>query len=272
MYWWHLPNEFFVIIAGIFGASIGSFLHVCIWRIPREESIVFPASRCPECKTHIAWYDNLPLISWLILCGACRHCKTRIPVRYPIYEMLTALFFMGVVHIYGISSATFLYIFLVCDLIVASGIDWDHQYIPDILSLPLIPASLVIAAIAQWLEYFPTALVQGIYPALWGIIVGGGVIWAIRIVGTWVFKQEAMGFGDVKLMAFLGGFIGWQEALLCIFLAAFIGSVVGVSLKYSGRIGKYGHIPFGPYLALGAYICFLYGNDIILWYTAPFGR
>ncbi len=270
MYWWHLPNEFFVLVAGIFGASIGSFLHVCIWRIPRDESIVFPSSSCPQCRTAIAWYDNIPLFSWAILGGRCRHCGEKISIRYPIYEGLTALCFMGIVYRFGVSQVTFLYLLIVCDLIVASGIDWDHHYIPDFLSLPMIPASIGVAVLAQWLGILPTALVQRADQALLGIAVGGGTIWAIRIVGTWAFRQEAMGFGDVKLMGFLGGFIGWDEALLCIFLAAFIGSVAGMAMKYSGRVGKYGHIPFGPYLALGAYFCLLFGEEIILWYTKPF--
>lgn len=270
MYLWHLPIEMFVVIAGIFGASIGSFLHVCIWRIPREESIVFPRSHCPACNHEIHWYDNLPLLSYLWLRGACRYCEERIPIRYPIYEMLTALCFMGIVYQYHITATAFLYLFLVCVMMVASGIDWDHQYIPDFLSVPMMPLALIVALVAQSTSWFSTALVQDIGSCLLGIIVGGGVIWLIRIVGTWVFRQEAMGFGDVKLMGFLGGFIGWDQALLCIVLASFTGSIVGVSLKLTGKIGKYGHIPFGPYLAFGAYICMLYGPEIIAWYTSPF--
>jgi len=177
---------------------------------------------------------------------------------------------MGIVYEFGFSLASLLYLVIVSDLIVASGIDWDHQYIPDSLSLPMIPVSVAIAGLAQWMGLFPTALVQTVVGALLGIAVGGGVIWAIRILGTWYFKQEAMGFGDVKLMAFLGGFLGWEETLLCIFLGAFLGSVVGVALKLTGKIGKYGHIPFGPYLALGAYLCFLFGPEIVSWYTDPF--
>ncbi|MGC9327904.1 MAG: prepilin peptidase [Candidatus Hinthialibacter sp.] len=270
MYWWNLPNEFFVIVAGIFGAAIGSFLHVCIWRIPREESIVFPASACPQCGHAIAWYDNIPLLSWIWLGAKCRHCQASISIRYPIYELLTALLFMGIVYVYGLAYVTFFYFIIVCNLIVASGIDWDHYYIPDALSLPMIPLMIVAAAIVQWWGLFPTALVQRVDQAVLGILVGGGAIWLIRIVGTWAFRQEAMGFGDVKLMAFMGGFLGWDEALLCIFLGAFFGSIVGVALKITGKIEKYGHIPFGPYLALGAYSCLLYGPEIILWYTKPF--
>ncbi|MEW6237118.1 MAG: prepilin peptidase [Candidatus Omnitrophota bacterium] len=265
-----VPHSFFTLAAGIFGAACGSFFHVCVWRIPREESIVFPGSHCPQCGNRIAWYDNIPLLSYLFLLGACRQCQARIPLRYPIYELMTALLFMGIVHHCQNVSTALLYLFLVSILIVANGIDWDHQYIPDIFSIPMIPLSLIAAAAAQWGGLFPSALVRDLTHSLLGVAVGGGVIWSIRFIGSWVFQQEAMGFGDVKLMAFLGGFLGWDISLLCIFLAAFIGSIAGLGLKLSGRIGKYGHIPFGPYLAFGAYICLLYGPEIVLWYAQPF--
>ncbi|MDX9754262.1 MAG: prepilin peptidase [bacterium] len=265
-----IPSELVVICAGLFGLVFGSFLHVCVVRIPHEISIVFPSSACPVCHQAIAWYDNIPLLSYLLLRGKCRHCQTGIPFRYPLFEALTALLFMGIVQAYGLSSTAFLYLFLTCVWLVASGIDWDYQYIPDRLSLPLIPLSLIIAALAQWTPYFQDALVRSLSDGVIGLLVGGGLIWAIRIIGTWYFQQEAMGFGDVKLMAYVGAFLGWQNTLLCIFLASFMGSIVGVSLKWRNQIEKYGHIPFGPYLAFGAYLCLLYGKDLIQWYLAPF--
>ncbi len=269
MNWSLMPNEFFVAIAGIFGAAIGSFLHVCVWRIPHEQSVITPGSHCPACGQPIPWYDNIPLLSYIMLRGACRHCQARIPLRYPLYELMTALLFMGILNRFHLSPTAFLYLVVVCDLIIASGIDWDYQYIPDFLSLPMIPISILVAAVAQGTLWFPTALVQTVPAAVLGVLAGGGTIWLIRIVGSWFFRQEAMGFGDVKLMAFLGGFLGWPNSLLCIFLAAFLGSIVGVGFKLSGKLEKYGHIPFGPYLALGAYLCFLYGPEIIVWYTRP---
>ncbi len=266
----HIPNEIMTICAGLFGAAAGSFFHVCVWRIPREESIIFPGSHCPACGEKIRWYDNIPIISYLYLWGACRYCKVHIPLRYPIYELLTALLFMGIIHHFYLTPTAFLYIVVTSVLIISNGVDWDHQYIPDELSLPMIPFALLIAALAQWLGWFPQALVQDLRSALLGLCIGGGVIWGIRIIGTWVFGQEAMGFGDVKLMAYLGAFLGWDKALLCIFLAAFLGSLVGVGLKVAGKIERYGKIPFGPYLAAGAYISFLCGPELILWYTEPF--
>ncbi|RJP29370.1 MAG: prepilin peptidase [Candidatus Omnitrophota bacterium] len=265
----HLPMEFIIIAAGLFGAAAGSFLHVCIWRIPRETSIVTPASRTPCCDVSIRWYDNIPILSYCILLGRCRYCRSSISLRYLIYEIVTALLFAGIVYKFGISLTTLLYLIMTMNLIVASGIDWDHQYIPDFLSLPMIPAALVVAALVQWTGMFPQALVQNIRQAIVGCVVGGGIIWGIRIIGAWVFQQEAMGFGDVKLMAFMGGFLGWDETLLCIFLASLLGSCVGIGLKMAGKIDKYGRIPFGPYLCAGAYLCLLFGPEIIQWYTNP---
>lgn len=264
-----IPNGLLTVCAGVFGAACGSFFHVCVWRIPHEQSIVTPGSHCPHCVNKIRWYDNIPLLSYLWLKAACRYCKASIPIRYPIYEMMTALLFMGIVHHFQVTPTAFLYLFFTSILIISNGIDWDHQYIPDIFSLPMIPLSLVFASLAQWFNLFPQALVQNIYQAFIGILAGGGIIWSIRAIGSWWFQQEAMGFGDVKLMAYLGGFLGWEKALLCIFLAAFLGTIVGLSMKIAGKIEKYGHIPFGPYLAAGAYICLLYGQEIINWYLNP---
>ncbi|MGI6455481.1 MAG: prepilin peptidase [bacterium] len=270
MYFPYMPNEFFIFCAGLFGAAAGSFFHVCIWRIPHDESIVTPGSHCPQCGKQIPWYNNIPILTYLLLGGRSRCCGTRIPIRYFVYEALTALLYMGIVAHFGFSNTALLYIFLVSVLIISSGIDWDYYYIPDRFSLTMIPFSVLAAAGAQWLHLFPQAYVQSVGDALWGIVIAGGVIWLIRIIGSWVFQQEAMGFGDVKLMAYIGGFIGWDLALLSIFLASFAGSIVGLSLKFSGRMEKYGHLPFGPYLALGAYLSMIYGPPIIEWYIQPF--
>lgn len=265
-----IPIEFFVFCAGLFGAALGSFYHVCVVRIPYEQSIVSPGSRCPKCGNPIAWFDNIPILSYLQLGGACRHCQTTIPMRYMIMEILTALLFMGIVMKFGLSTATLVYLALVSNLIIISGIDWDHQYIPDELNIPLTPIALVLAALAEYTGWFPDLMVTTFWDALVGFAVGGGVIWGIRALGSWVYGQEAMGFGDVKLMMYLGAFLGAGNALLCIFIAAFFGSIVGLSLKYTGNIEKYGKIPFGPYLALGAYCCLLFGPAILDWYLEPF--
>lgn len=269
-WFYEVPLAFYVFCAGLFGAAWGSFFHVCVVRIPEEQSVVHPPSYCPQCQQPISWFDNFPLFSYLVLGGHCRHCKSKIPPRYFIFECLSALAFMGIVAKFGLSTATIVYLLLVSDLLVISGIDWDHQYIPDFLSVPMTPIAVALAGLAQWSGVFPLLLVQDVGSSLLGVAVGGGVIWGIRALGTLAFGQEAMGFGDVKLMAFLGGFLGWENALVCIFLASFIGSLVGVSMRMLGRLEQYGKIPFGPYLALGAYGCLLFGPEIVAWYVAPF--
>lgn len=256
--------------AGLLGALAGSFFHVCVWRIPQGISVVTPASHCPACGHELAWSDNLPFLSYIMLRGRCRYCGVPIAPRYFIYEALTSAAYMGVVYHFGLSYATFVYLVIASDLIIVSGIDWDHYFIPDFLSIPLIHLSLAVGFLAGATDALPGLLVESAPGAALGALTGGGSIWLIRAVGTWVFKQEAMGFGDVKLMAYLGGFLGWDGALLCIFIASLFGSAAGLSLKLTGKIDKYGHLPFGPYLAMGAYACLLTGPDIIAWYTAPF--
>ncbi|MBI1388369.1 MAG: prepilin peptidase [bacterium] len=269
-YFDNIPVEFYVFCSAVFGAALGSFYHVCVVRIPEERSIVSPPSSCPVCGEAIPWYNNIPILSYFFLGAACPYCKTPIPARYVIFEALTAAAFMGVTARFGFSTATLVYLLFVSDLLIISGIDWDHQYIPDELNIPMSFIALGLGALAQYTGAFPLLMVQTFWDALIGLAVGGGLIWSIRAIGTMVFQQEAMGFGDVKLMAFLGGFLGWQEALLCIFLAALTGSAAGLGLKLTGKLEKYGKIPFGPYLALGAYLCLMFGPEFLNWYLEPF--
>lgn len=266
----YIPFEIYLIWFGMVGAAAGSFFHVCVWRIPRDISTVTPASHCPSCDTHLRWYDNLPLISFLVSGARCRYCNTSIPIRYFLYELVTAFSFMGVYWVYGLSFTTFVYIAVTSVLIIGSGIDLDHEFIPDFLSLPMISLSLAASAIAHYIGNLPNILVDTVPEAAIGILVGGGIVWLVRIVGGIIFQQEAMGFGDVKHLAGLGGFLGWDYVLLCFFLASLYASVIGLSLKFSGKMGKYGHLPFIPYLSLGAYSCLLFGKPLLDWYLAPF--
>src|SRR5690606_20476073 len=160
------------------------------------------------------WYNNIPILTYLLMGVRSRCGGTRIPIRYSVYEPQTALLFLGIVAHSGVSHTAVLYIFRVYVMIISIGIDGDYYYILFRFSLTMIPFSVLAAAGAQWLHLFPQAYVQSVGDALWGIVIAGGVIWLIRIIGSWVFQQEAMGFGDVKLMAYIGGFIGWDLALL----------------------------------------------------------
>jgi len=266
----YIPFEIYLIWFGIVGAAAGSFFHVCVWRVPRDLSTVIPASHCPVCNTHLRWYDNLPLLSYILSGARCRYCGVQIPLRYFLYELVTAGSYMGIFWVYGLSFTTFVYIAVTSVLIIGSGIDLDYEFIPDFLSLPMIPLGVIAAGAAQYTGQLPAILVDNVTEAFIGILVGGGIVWLVRFVGSIIFQQEAMGFGDVKHLAGLGGFLGWDYVLLCFFLASLYASVIGLSLKFSGKMGKYGHLPFIPYLSLGAYSCFLFGKPLLEWYLTPF--
>lgn len=237
----------------ILGLLFGSFFNVCIYRIPGGESIVFPGSHCPHCSHDLKPWHNIPVVSFLCLQGKCRFCQTPISWRYPFVEILTAAFFLVVVHTYSLTWETFAYLLLTSALIVISFIDFDHQLIPDKISLPGIIVGFAVSFLLplRW------------YDSLLGILIGGGVIWAVGIVGEWIFKKEAMGGGDVKLMAMIGAFLGWKAALLTIFFASIIGAVIGIIMRLI--TGKE-YLPFGPFLSVGAFLSLLWGEQFLLWY------
>ena len=266
----YIPFEIYLIWFGIVGAAAGSFFHVCIWRIPRCLSVVTPASHCPNCQTHLRWYDNLPLLSYIVSGRKCRYCKTPIPMRYFLYELITAMSFMGIFYAFGLSYATFVYIAVTSVLIIGSGIDLDYFFIPDFLSVPVIPLSLVVGGIAQYTNSLDGLLVQSFAEALYGILAGGGIVWFVLVIGKLIFRKDAMGFGDVKHLAGLGGFLGWEYVLICFFTGCLYGSIIGVYLICTGKVKQYGQIPFVPYLSLGAYTTLLFGKPFLDWYLAPF--
>jgi leader peptidase (prepilin peptidase)/N-methyltransferase len=245
------------LISIILGAMVGSFLNVCIHRLPKEESVVRPGSHCPKCKTPIRFYDNIPLLSYLLLKGKCRYCHTSISIQYPIVEAVTALssFFLFVT--FGVSWSYIYYFSFVAALIAITVIDLYHQIIPDVISLPGIVVgllgSLVIPQITFW-----TSLI--------GMVVGGGSLFLVATGYQWLFKREGMGGGDVKLLAMIGAFLGWKAVILTILLSSFIGSIIGIAVMLiKGKDFKYA-IPFGPFLALGAVISLFWGEDLIRWY------
>ena len=259
-----LPEPLLLVLVIFLGLVAGSFANVCILRIPVEVSVIRPGSQCPACGVSILWRDNIPLLSFLLLRGRCRSCGARISPRYPLIEALTCLAFVGVYLRFDVSLPTVVYCLLALNLVIISGIDWDHLWIPRFLSTPGILVGPVLA-FGVWRFGLPGEwLVDHPLGAVVGGCVGGGLIWIIRVVGGWWFKKEAMGLGDVDLMAFLGTFLGWNQVLPAIFLASLVGSVVGVSARILGR--DVVRIPFGPYLALGAYICILYGRRLVEWY------
>ena len=248
-----------IMIVFIFGSMIGSFLNVCIHRMPKNESIVFPASHCPACKKSIFWYDNIPILSYLVLAGKCRACKTKISFRYPLVEALTALLLTALLVSFGFTPKFFAYSIMTCGLIVATFVDFEIQEIPDEISLGGIVVGFSLAFI------FPSILgeasrLHGLLSSLIGAVAGGGTIYALGAFGKLVFKKEAMGGGDVKLMAMIGSIIGWKLALLTFFIAPFLGVVPGLISKFKSGAEI---IPYGPFLSAAALVSVFFGNNML---------
>jgi len=245
------------IFSFVLGSAIGSFLNVCIYRLPKEESIVTPRSRCPACGTPIRAIDNIPLLSFAFLRGHCRACKSPISWRYPLVEALTGTLFALTVWQFGATlRAAFLLAFL-CGLMVVSFIDLDHQIIPNAITLPGIPIGLLAGMVLGQ----PPLLDRVI-----GMLVGAGFLYMVLLYGGALYGQEAMGDGDLNLIALVGSFLGWKAVALTILLGCLFGSAVGLALMAARRLGRRQHIPFGPFLSLGAVVALFWGERLIAWY------
>ena len=245
------------IISIIFGALVGSFLNVCIFRLPKEESIIWPGSHCPHCKNAIKFYDNIPLVSYFLLRGRCRYCKGNISLQYPLVEGITALSSLFLIIKFGPSLSYLFYFAFVAALIVITVIDLYHQIIPDAISLPGIGVGLLASLLIPQITLFNSSI---------GILLGGGSLFIVATLYQWLFKREGMGGGDIKLLAMIGAFLGWKAVLLTILLSSLIGSVTGILMMViKGKDFKYA-IPFGPFLSLGAVISLFYGEEIVRWY------
>ena len=246
-----------IVVSIIFGAIVGSFLNVCIYRIPKGESIIFPGSHCPHCHRLIPFYDNIPLVSYLLLRAKCRYCHGPISLQYPLVEGVTALCSFLLLTRFGISWSYLFYFSFIASLIVITVIDLYHQIIPDVISLPGIGVGLI----ASFILPQPTFL-----NSLIGVLLGGGSLFLVATFYHWLFKREGMGGGDVKLLAMIGAFLGWKAVILTILLGSLVGSVIGVIVMViKGKDFKYA-IPFGPFLSLGAALSLFYGENLIRWY------
>jgi len=241
------------IVSIIFGALIGSFLNVCISRLPKEESIVWPGSHCPHCKKPIKFYDNIPLISYIVLKRRCRHCHSPISFQYPLVEGVTALGSLILFTKFGPSLSYLLYFPFVAALIVITVIDLYHQIIPDVISLPGIGVGLLASLTIPQITLFNSVI---------GILLGGGSLFLVATLYQWLFKREGMGGGDVKLLAMIGAFLGWKAVILTILSGSLIGSITGIIIMVlKGKDFKYA-IPFGPFLSLGAVIALFCQNEL----------
>jgi leader peptidase (prepilin peptidase)/N-methyltransferase len=246
-----------ILFAFLFGSVVGSFLNVCIHRLPREESVVTPRSRCPACLTTIRAVDNIPLLSFALLRGRCRACGHPISWRYPLVEALTGILFAMTVARFGVTIQTAFLLTFLCGLVVVSFIDLDHQIIPNAITLPGIPLGLL------------AGLLLGEPPLLdrvMGTLLGAGFLYLVLFYGGALCGQEAMGEGDLNLIALVGAFLGWKAVAVTILLGCLFGSAVGLALMAVRRLGRRQHIPFGPFLSLGAVVALYWGERLIAWY------
>ena len=218
-----LPATVVLVAIGVLGACIGSFLNVCIYRLPRGESLVWPGSRCTSCGRSLSWFDNLPILSWVVLGGRCRTCRAPVSAMYPIVEATTALAFIGGYLLYGITPLGVVRVLFACALIVLFVTDLQHKILPNMITLP----GIVIGFVCSFF------LPPGWFDSLIGIVVGGGVLFAIAEGYYRIRGEEGLGMGDVKLLAMIGAFLGWKLVLLTLMLASFSGSILGVALIVS---------------------------------------
>lgn len=241
----------------VFGSLVGSFLNVCIHRIPSGGSVAFPASHCPRCEAPIKPYDNIPIVSYLILRGRCRHCAAGIALRYPLVEMLGGIAAVGALCAFGLTAQALLIFAFLAALIVITFIDLDHQIIPDAISLP----GIFVGFAAALLFGHPSWLAS-----LAGIALGGGLLWGVAAGYEWLTGREGMGGGDIKLLAMIGAFLGWRAIPVTLLLASLLGTVIGLTLMaLRGRDTKMA-IPFGPFLAAAAVCALFWGEALIEWY------
>lgn len=247
---------FMVFAAAAFGAVVGSFLNVCIYRLPLQKSVVWPASACPQCGRVLTWYENVPVVSYLALGGRCRTCKVSIGLQYPIVEALTAAMFALAWWHYGPTPLLASRIVFGCMLIVLFAIDLEHHLLPNAVTLPGIVIGFLFSFVAE----------PGWMASLIGILAGGGVLYGVAEVYYRIRHEEGLGMGDVKMLAMIGAFVGWKLTLVALMMASLSGSVVGVVVIARGRGGMKHALPFGTFLALGAAAAATVGPAVLEWY------
>jgi leader peptidase (prepilin peptidase)/N-methyltransferase len=245
------------IFSFLLGLVLGSFMNVCIYRLPQNESIVRPPSSCPHCGEQIRFYDNIPLVSYAILGGKCRRCRGKISWRYPTIELMTGFLSLALFIRYGPSYQYLVFLIFVAALVTISFIDLDYQIIPDVISIPGIGAGFAAALLLGQISWVDS---------LAGIAAGGGSLYLVGIGYKSLTGKEGMGFGDVKLLAMIGAWMGWRPLLLTILISSLSGAVIGTAfLLFSGQSAR-SRIPFGPFLSLGALVVFFFGPQLTRWY------
>ena len=251
-----LTDPILIVISAIFGAIVGSFLNVVILRLPdSNQSIVFPASHCPKCSSMLHWYENIPIVSYIFLRGKCGHCRAPISIQYPLVELLMALLAAALMHTFQLSLTTAGYFLFCAALLVIIFIDIHHQIIPDVISLPGIFLGFLFSFVS------PTVTWQD---SLIGLVVGGGVLYAVAFSYYLLRKVDGMGGGDIKLLAMIGAWLGWQSLPFVIFASSLGGSLVGLIAMLYQKKGGQTRIPFGPFLSLAALVYTFYSRKYSL--------
>jgi leader peptidase (prepilin peptidase)/N-methyltransferase len=254
-----------VLIVGLvfmFGMCIGSFLNVCIYRLPSSMSIINPSrSFCPRCNSSIPFYDNIPVFSYLWLKGRCRNCKEPIPLRYPLVELMTGILAIAILFMFGLTLESVVYFVFISALLVITFIDIDHKIIPDIITIPGIPIGLAASFVLPAMT-FKSSLI--------GLLVGGGSLMLVAWIYSLVTRKEGMGGGDIKLLGMIGTFIGWKGVIFTIFTASLVGTLVGIIVMLQKRENLKFAIPFGPFLSIGAMSYVFFGEKVLFWYLHSF--
>ena len=255
-----IPGQLAIPAAALFGLCIGSFLNVVIYRLPLGQSLASPPSRCRHCGYLLRWFDNIPVLSWVLLRGRCRTCGVGVSWQYPVVELITGALFVLVVWLTPMGPLVFARLILVCILIALFGIDLEHQILPNVITLPGIVVGLLFSLFAP----------PGIKDALIGAVLGGGILYAIAAGYYFWRREEGMGMGDVKMLAMLGAFLGWRAVLVTLVVASFSGALVGMGMMAAQRGGMKYALPFGTFLALGAVAAMFAGDPLIAWYSSFF--
>lgn len=251
-----IPEGLVLVFVVLTGACIGSFLNVCIYRLPLGQSPVWPGSRCPRCGHELSWYENIPVASWLALGGRCRACRAPISAMYPIVEIVTALAFLACYLLYGPTPLGAVRAAFACALIVLFVTDLQHKILPNVITVPGIAIGVLCSLF----------LPPGLRDSLIGVAIGGGVLFLIAESYYRVRGHDGLGMGDVKLLAMIGAFLGWKLVLLTLVFASLAGSLIGGALILSGRGGMQYALPFGTFLGVGALLSAVWGTPIVDWY------
>ena len=249
-------NPTVAVLLGLLGLIIGSFLNVCIYRLPRRQSVNWPGSRCTTCDRSLSWYENIPVVSWLVLRGRCRTCGERISAMYPLVELVTGALFVAGYVIYGWTPLLAVRLAFACAMVVLFAVDLRHHLLPNVITVPGIVVGFLVSLLMP----------PGWKSSLIGLVAGGGVLFVIAEGYYRLRGIEGLGMGDVKMLSMIGAFLGWKLVLVTLVLASFAGSIIGVGVIALGRGGMKAALPFGTFLAVGALTAAVVGDPLVEWY------